>query len=196
MRAPSFSNQYEVGIDEQFPQFDATDLGYIAGEKIEFPELAHYGFDHGDKTAKLALVILGECGGIEMGPSQQKALWTAALFHDIGRRAELGKPDPEHAQRGATIVEAILRGMPDLWHDEVLRNTACRLVANHSKRPETKDPLAMALWDADHFEAARFEPGTQNGLLYLKTMSRPETLCTDWARSRSRLKTYMEFRGW
>lgn len=193
---PRFQNSREVSVDETFPQFDAQNLVVLHGEIVTFPELPYYGFDHGDKTAKLALVILGEdATPAENTARAQRAIWCAGLFHDLGRRAPLGTPDPDHAQRSATLAEAILRGHHDLWADEDLRETVCRLIAHHGTRP-AGDPLARALWDADHYEACRVAPGTREGLEYLKRQTQADTLCTAWARDKTHLQRYMQFRGW
>jgi len=55
---PMMKNSFEVGADDTFPQIDFSQLGKDEnGNPIEFPDLEFYGFDHGDKTAKLACVI-------------------------------------------------------------------------------------------------------------------------------------------
>lgn len=195
-KAPMMQNSFEVEADQTFPQIDFTNLGLDdEGKPIEFPDLPYYGFDHGDKTAKLATVILSHQGPQHSKPEHLRAVWVAGYFHDLGRTQPWTKPDPYHAARSASLLERVLKAT-DLWADGLLRDTACRLVANHSTRPETNDPLARALWDADCFEAARFEPGQREGLVKLKERTAKDVLCTDWARNHQRLKTYMEFRGW
>lgn len=194
-KAPVQTNSFEVSADDTFPQIDFLNLG-SPERPVDFPDLEHYGFEHGDKTAKLATVILSHIGGKSAKPENMRAVWVAGYFHDIGREEDWHTPDPDHALRSANILEHILRSDPSLWGDALLRETACRLVANHSKRPESQNPLETALWDADCFEAARFAPGTREGLVRLKERTDLKNLCTAWAKDRARLKTYMEFRGW
>lgn len=196
-KTPVQTNSFEVGADDIFPQIDFHNLGIgDDGKAIDFPDLDYYRFDHGDKTAKLATVILSVQGPRANTPQNMRAVWLAGYFHDIGRSQPWNADDPHHARRSADILERVLKTLPDVRGDDLLCSTACKLVAHHSSRPETRDPLAMALWDADCFEAARFMPGTREGLVRLKERTALSNLCTDWAKSRDRLKTYMGFRGW
>jgi len=194
-KPPVMTNSFEVSADDTFPQIDFTRLG-TPERPVDFPELKYYGFEHGDKTAKLATVILSHLGEAANKPANLRAVWVAGYFHDIGREAHWQTHDLDHALRSANILEHILRSDPELWADKLLQETACRLVAHHSTRPETQNPLDMALWDADCFESVRFAPGTKEGLVKLKERTALQNLCTDWAKDRSRLHTYMEFRGW
>lgn len=188
----------EIAPDENFPIFDITDLGAFDDDgrmtPIAFPDfLEHYGFKHGDQTAKLALVILSHHPQHNT-LANQRAVWTAAIFHDIGRSRP--GPDPTHPERGERILEHILRNRPDLWADEHLRHEACRLVRFHSQRPESHDVVAQALWDADCYEASRFSPGTPEGLRILKERTALTNLCSEWSKNRDHLRRYMEHRGW
>jgi hypothetical protein len=194
---PAQTNSYEINLEDNIPLFDFTDLGkFEDGTPIEFPDLPYYGIDHGQKTAQLASTLLSYLGPKTNDNTSHRILWTAGCFHDIGRTEPWNHSDPHHAQRSADILERILRGDSRYWHDDLLRAEACKLVANHSKRPEDGNPLAMALWDADCFEAARVEPGTPTGLKYLKSRTSFDVLTTEWAKDRARLKRWMDFRGW
>ena len=152
---PMQQQSFEVGADETFPQIDFRNIGlHEDGKKIDFPEIEYYGFKHGDQTAKLGIVILSFQGKEANTPENLRAVWLAGYFHDMGRSEVWTKADPNHAARSVHITERILKAT-DLWADERLRDTVCRLIANHSTRPETADPLACALWDADCYESAR-----------------------------------------
>jgi len=200
---PDKNVDMHLEMDHTFPHFDYRclgvstigDTGIAQGKPIEFPADSMYGIEHGQNTAKLAVAFLSYSGPAIDTVDDRRALWTAALFHDIGRNEYLGVPDPDHGMRGALLVEKILRAHPKYWSDERLRERACRLVAHHSTRPSPEgDPVAIALWNADCYEACRYRVGTTDGLMYWK--QRRELLIGDRAKETAALRKYMQWRGW
>jgi len=176
----------EIRHQDAFPPFDL--------ERIAFPETEHYDLAHGQATAKMAKFILEGWGDEHNTVTNHRALWAAALFHDLGRREPWNREDPAHARHSAECFERVIRADPVLWHEEALRETAARLIANHDRAPEPGNPLAVALHDADALEAARICPGTPEGLVHFR--ARTAGLLTPWVREPDKLRRYMESRGW
>lgn len=181
---PTAETSHSFGPNDKLPMFDL--------KSIDFPAVENYGYDHGKNTARLALVILSHAFPELNNQREQSVLWTAALFHDVGRSTPFGVEDANHAAQSAAILDKFIRGQDAYCHDVELRERACRLVARHHEVPD--EPLAKVLADADAYEACRVLPGTSEGLRYLK--ARTATLHTEWAKSKSNLKTYMGHRGW
>lgn len=168
----------EVGPDDDIPQYDLREVPWAPDP---------YGYDHGTNTARLSLVVLAREFPAENTAQNRAILWTAALFHDVARRAE---NDPEHALRSAEWLSAFLGG--SAYHYVSLREAACELVGRHHQSPS--GPLAVVLHDADALEGVRVSPGTPEGLRYMK--ARVGTVITPWAKNKDHLKRYMAFRGW
>jgi hypothetical protein len=189
-------SDFDLHTADGLPSFDFTDLGLdVNGAVLEFQHTDnYYGLGHGDACAKLTQAILATLGPKLDNHLNRSALWVAGLFHDIGRTEPFGKEDPYHAARGADMVERILRGHHELHGDELLRSVSCRLIALHDRPPD--DPVAQVLWDADHWEACRYMPGTPDGLKVLKERTSPHVLYTDFAKERANLRRYMSWRGW
>jgi hypothetical protein len=204
---PKYTQRLEMNMDDDFPQFDYRALGVprigdtgvaqgLGDDKpIEFPAGDVYGINHGEQTAKLAIAILAREFPDANNYANRSALWTAALFHDVGRQEYFGVSDPYHGERGARLVERIVRHSK-YWADETMRERAARLVAHHSKPPSGPgdDPLAICLWDADCYEAARYRPGTSDGLAAFKAAR--GRVVSGWARNAENAKVWMRHRGW
>ena len=117
-KAPMMQNSFEVEADQTFPQIDFTNLGLDdEGKPIEFPDLPYYGFDHGDKTAKLATVILSH-----QGPAAQQ---TRTPQSRLGRRVfprprtysavDETRPVPRRQERLAAGTSAQSHGSLGRW---------------------------------------------------------------------------------
>lgn len=91
---------------------------------------------HGRRTGKLALWLADRLDY----DVDRTLLYVGALFHDIG------KGEPNHAERGAAIAAAHLA--PHCLPDELA--TICELVRHHDRRgnPDATHPVRM-LQDAD-----------------------------------------------
>jgi hypothetical protein len=166
--------------------------------EIEWPD-EPYGVQHAMHTAKLALVILSHAFQEHDTPENQRALWCAALFHDLGRQTDFRVPDPTHNQQSAVLAGRVLKNpMHGVEFEATLHERVCKLIAQHSLLDDNlpTDPLACSLWDADAYESTRIMPGTHEGLTYMKKLTNPERLCTPWAKNRDNLKRYMQFKGW
>jgi hypothetical protein len=195
MQPLSWSPQqkHSVEVDDNIPQIHLQDLA----PGVFWPE-EPYGVQHGMHTAKLALVILSQTPKYDT-PENQRALWCAALFHDLGRQADFRIDDPGHNQQSAVLTAKVLKNPAHGIHFEAaLHERVCKLIAQHNLDESLMptDPLAVALWDADAYESARVAPGTHDGLIYLKKRTNPERLITPWAKNRENLKRYMQFKGW
>lgn len=166
-------------------------LAHFHLDTVEWPSVEHYGYDHAQNVARLALVILANEYPELNVSREQRVLWCAALFHDTGRTAPFGAEDPSHAQRSAALAEAYLRGDPLHGGDPDLRERVGRLIARHHEAPE--EPLAKVLADADAIDSCRVLPNTAAGLAYFR--ERTKTLHTQWP-TRERLRKYMVHRGW
>lgn len=200
---PTQTVSNNIEMDHTFPHFDYRclgvsmigDTGKAQGKPIEFPVDSSYDITHGQNTAKAAVAFLSYMGPAVDTVEERRALWTAGLFHDIGRQEYLGVPDPDHGRRGAELTERILKAHPSYWSDVKLIERVTRLIADHSKQPHVNDdPLRRALWDADCMEACRYRPGTGDGLAYWK--ERRALTVTEWGRDVNKQRKYMLFRGW
>lgn len=163
---------------------------------VPWPEHPLYGADHAKWTAKLAERILysvfEQQGRGEPTEQELNVIRGAAMFHDLGRTLKADqdwqRPEPGHGVRSADIARSVML-MDDLWryrqnaHDQI-----CKIIAAHSmpmiggrddgKRPT--DPFAIALWDAECLESARFDPNTDTGLII--TRERFNQTVSAWAR--------------
>jgi hypothetical protein len=183
-----------VEVDSNIPQFHLQDLA----PGVVWPE-EPFGVQHGMHTAKLALVILSHAYGEHDTEENQRVLWCAALFHDLGRQTDFRTEDPQHNQQSAMLANRVLRSPAHgVEFDAALHERVCKLIAQHALSDDTMptDPLACALWDADAYESTRVMPGTHDGLTYMKKRTNPDRLCSGWAKDRENLKRYMQFKGW
>lgn len=163
---------------------------------IPWPEHPLFGSDHAKWTAKLAERILQSVFEQQGrgAPTEQELniIRGAAMFHDLGRTLKADqdwqRPEPGHGVRSADIARSVML-MDDVWrfrqnaHDQI-----CKIIAAHSmpiiggrddgKRPT--DPFAIALWDAECLESARFDPNTEAGLRI--TRERFNQTQSAWAR--------------
>ncbi len=151
-----------------------------------------YGYSHGERTSALAVHIAKDCLAIT-NPNELNALRIAAMLHDVGRQEPWQRPDPEHARRSAAFTDRFLQNRND---PTSLIERTVRLVVDHTlERAELpRDPLLMALWDADSLESARFDPGNPEGLkIWTKRMAR---MCTEYGRNKQVRRIALRERGW
>jgi hypothetical protein len=191
----------EHEADSEFPLFDFHHLGKDRdGEPIDFPDLEYFKHGHGKWVAHHAVVILGHEYPHLNNRENNRALWTAGLFHDIGRTEPWTKSDPTAAKRSADLLDIIIRTTSATAGEEKLRETACKLVyaRDFRNRPSAfpDDPLLRCLCDADAYDASRFAPGTSEGLAVLKAATATAVLNTQWAKNKAHLRRYMAARGW
>ncbi len=175
-----------INPNEGVPRFDLRE--------IKWPD-DPYGFDHGKNTAQLARTFCSEFG---ISEQEERVLWAAAMFHDVGRKEHWTKEDPMHRIESARITELTLAKDPDLWSDVELREGACKLILAHTLNREKEsisNPLEKILWDAEIYESVRFAPGTHEGLIMVKERL-AQGLFSRWANHSPHLKKWMEFRGW
>lgn len=172
--------------DEGVPRIDLRE--------INWPD-DPYGFDHAKNTAQLALTFCAEFG---IPKKDERILWAAAMFHDVGRKGHWTREDPLHRIESARITEATLAKDPDLYGDLELREGACKLILNHTlnrEKDSVTDPLEKILWDAEIYESVRFAPGTHEGLVIVKERL-AKGFFSRWANHTPHLKKWMEYRGW
>lgn len=170
------------------------------------PDIARvYGSDHGFQTSQLTAYILEGLQGERSETYSEGDFWvarTAGLFHDVARAEPWQKTDPGHGRRSAVIVEDLLRGDSELAHWRSLFDDVCRLIAGHGLRPldgkgdwtEPTNPVAIALHDAECFEAARLSPGTDDGLVVMQ--KRLDDVISQWARNKEHQRRWRSTRGW
>lgn len=154
-----------------------------------------FGFDHAKNTAQLCLTFAAE---FEISQKDERILWTAAMFHDLGRKAHWTQEEPMHRIESARLAAEILTNDPDLWADVALREGACKLIMDHTlnrKKEEVTNVLEKIMWDAEIYESVRFAPGTHEGLLLVKDRL-SQGLFSGWANHSPHLKKWMEYRGW
>lgn len=117
-----------------------------------------YGYNHGLKCAELVDTIARSLGASEREVIIVRA---AALLHDLGRTEtrQFWAPEPAHAARGAGLAREVLEKEDNWRADADARREVQRLVGQHQleRPPPAGDLLAVALWDADSLEAARFD---------------------------------------
>lgn len=161
---------------------------------IVYPEVPHYGPQHGKNCSQLAVYIASTEGVTEV--AEVEALKAAALLHDVGRIRPVGESDVDHARRSAERADIFIRSDAAGSVQRALREHACRLVAQHTLSAKTppQDPLLRALWDADSLEAARIEPNTARGRAFV--VERYKRLLTPFARNPATQKRWLEKYGW
>jgi hypothetical protein len=160
-----------------------------------FSEVEHFGYNHGQETSVLAHYV-GEALGLSKASLETVKL--VALLHDIAREGDWHTPDPNHQRRSADKAVAFLKGQSELWHKQDMIGEVGRLIANLdlSAAELPVDPHLQALWDADSYEAARFSPGTSEGLKIFRKRTTSERLCTAWAKDPEHKRTWLAYRGW
>ena len=154
-----------------------------------------FGFDHAKNTAQLCLTF---CAEFNISEKDERILWAAAMFHDLGRKEHWSKEEPMHRVTSAKLAEEILAKDPDLWSDIELREGACKLIMDHTlnrEKNEVTNVLEKILWDAEIYESVRFAPGTHEGLVLVKERL-SQGLFSQWANHSPHLKKWMEYRGW
>lgn len=186
----NYRTEYEQEADRAIPQIELWSLPW--------PELDYYNSDHGRHTMYLAITMLNaiEDRGDTDDKLSARALMTAGLIHDVGRRRDWRKEDPDHAHRSAQIAEDALKRTPD-WADDKLRERCCRLIAQHdiSRDPrEISDPLAQALHDADCYESARIAPKTGVGQELFLARTSNDRLCIEWSKQIENKRHYLASR--
>lgn len=162
---------------------------------ITWSEVEHYGYPHGQEVSMLAHYI-GQFLGLPQSVLERVKL--AGLLHDCGRETPWQVPDPNHRLRSAEMAERFLRSQSEVWHKQDLIDEVAWLIANHDLSAETlpTDPRLQALWDADSYDAARFSPGTEEGLKVFRSRTKADRLCTAWAKERDNKRTWLRHRGW
>ena len=164
---------------------------------VDWPTVPHYGYEHGRDASTLAMHIAKILGVTR--PLDLDALRLAGMMHDICRvapweRWALGaEADPNPGRRSAEFVERYMqkRNQPT----ELIERTV-RLIIDHtlSAAELPRDPLLMALWDADALESARFAPGTSQG--HNVWRARTSRLCVDWSKQKDTKAIWMRYGGW
>jgi hypothetical protein len=166
------------------------DLRDVAWSTVE-----HYGYPHGQEVSMLAHYV-GEQLGLNKETLERVKL--AGLLHDLGRETPWQVADPNHRQRSADLAEKFLRSQSEVWHQQALIEETCWIIANHdlSAKELPTDPRLQALWDADSYDAARFSPGTVEGLKVFRERTKTDRLCTAWAKEANNKRVWLNHRGW
>ncbi len=136
-------------------------------EKANFP-IDPFGYTHATKTADIAERVGAFLG---LKGDELQLCRHVALFHDLGRRAPWWEKDPDCARRSAEAAMIVLKDNPDWFARPDMVARAGRIIAAHSLDRETLpdtiavegDKIAIALWDADSLECARFDPNGARG---------------------------------
>lgn len=130
-----------------------------------------YGFNHGREVSEVAQSIAASLGLVGDELLMARAV---GMFHDLGRRETAWyRPDPDHGRRGAERALHCLMEDPN-W--EALDGTGLlsrgiRIIAQHRlDGPPPRDPIAIALHDADILESSRHAPGTREGNALLERL--------------------------
>lgn len=188
----------------------AKDLTKIPWPRLpNSPEpLPYYGHDHAKQTSQLAVFIFNTLGkkgdrgnpfdDVELTDRDRELVKNAAFLHDLGRSRPWQENDPGHGLESARLALEVFHDDPGNWGNQDLASDVCRLIMRHSLTADraavAKDPLLTALWDAECFEAARFEPNTTAGGGVLRT--RLKMVITPWAKTREAQNRWMKYRGW
>lgn len=165
-----------------------------------WPTVEHYGADHGKWTAQLAEHIASMV--LSLSARDADIVRLAGFYHDLGRSLPFGNDDPNHAQRSAELAERVLRGDPQWWSRGDLIGEVCKLIAGHrlpplgrpQAVPRPTDHRAIALWDADCYEAARIAPKTETGMQIVR--ERYAQVITKWAMMPNNKMAWRKTRGW
>jgi hypothetical protein len=162
---------------------------------VTWSEVEHYGYQHGQEVSMLAHYV-GEFLGLPKNVLERVKL--AGLLHDIGRENPWQVADPNHRLRSADLAVRFLRSQNEVWHQQDLIEEVGWLITNHDLSSKTlpTDPRLQALWDADSYDAARFAPGTSEGLKIFRERTRTERLCSSWAKEVANKRVWLNHRGW
>lgn len=165
-------------------------------QDIPFSEVEYYGWDHAQQVSKLSALIAQVQFGMEGADLQ--AVTLAGLYHDLGRTTPWQQADPYHNKRSAELAVRYMTGAGKFQTDSALVEKVERLILLHdlSAAELPRDPMQQALWDADSYDAARIRPGSVDGLKLFKARTRPERLCTEWAKDPANKRTWLSHRGW
>jgi hypothetical protein len=190
---PLFLEQMEQRITAN--QQRAGTLPGLDLRDVTWPEVEHYGYQHGQEVSMLAHYV-GE--GLGLPKTVLERVKLAGLLHDLGRETPWQVSDPVHRMRSADIAVRFLRSQGEVWHQKDMIDEVGWLIGNHDLSSPTlpTDHRLQALWDADSYEAARFAPGTAEGLKVFRARTLNERLCTDWAKNKSNKRTWLSHRGW
>lgn len=156
---------------------------------IPFSTVPAYGWEHAQHTMLLAAYIAQMVGVTKS--YEMDAVKMAGLLHDLGREMPWQQPDPNHNIRSADKATAYLQKK---FAPTSLIERVQVLIAQHDLRKEElpRDPLAMALWDADALEGWRLAPGTGEGMRVMQQ----RRFCTAFANDDSIKRHYARSRGW
>jgi hypothetical protein len=96
------------------------------------------------------------------------------------------------------MAATFLRSQNETWHKQELIDEVTWLIANHDLSAQTlpTDPRLQALWDADSYDAARFSPGTMEGLQIFRERTKADRLCTAWSKEANNKRAWLTHRGW
>ena len=165
---------------------------------------AHFGAAPFDYSHALETSQLCESIGAFLGLTGDE-LWAcraAGMFHDLGRNIEVpagggdldrkngGKVSlwteraPNHARLSADLAEVALASDVNFTATHMTARV-CRVIGQHNIHgPAPTDPIALALYDADLLEAARFGRfyGQDIGTFEKFLHGRYSRLATEWAR--------------
>ncbi len=160
-------------------------------EKITWPKTPHYGFDHAKQTSQLA-VHIGQT--LNLSAREIDVLKAAATFHDFGRTKSWQEEEPGHAIESARLAHEYMHKSQS-WGDGDFINAVCRVIERHSlKGIPPSEPMLVALWDAECFEAARFAPDTEEGEQICH--ARFARVITPWAKLQEHQRRWKKYRGW
>ena len=162
---------------------------------VPWSTVEHYGYPHSQEVSMLAHYV-GEQLGLNKDTLERVKL--AGLLHDLGRETTWHVPDPLHRHRSADLAAKFLRSQSEVWHQQDMIEEVCWLIANHDLSSTTLpiDHRLQALWDADSYDAARFSPGTPEGLKVFRERTNNERLCSEWAKQKDNKKVWLHHRGW
>lgn len=178
---------------QQAPDADVSSETVML-DRVPFSETPFYSYrEHCEGVGRLALV-LGQTLGLK--DRDLRIVRYAGILHDLGRSQPWQRSDPDHGQLSARLADEALRRDPQYGADSAFRDEVCRLIAGHnlSAADLPKDPKAMALWDADALDSARFSPNTRDGIVVFK--ERTTRLCTVDARAEDVQLRWRKYRKW
>jgi len=206
---PAEKASHNVTLSDEAPHIDFRELGTFGGEKVDFPDLEHFGFQHGSDTQRMAWVLmsfedvedLGD-GRVRGLPEDQcvvntnynrRVMWLAAYLHDIGRTKPWDEEDKNAEARSAEIAMSVFDAYPEL-KEEKGGEYMLDVLNLIRQRTTGTTPLHEILREADRFEEARFAPNTKKAFERL-TKVWPK-MTTTFGRNKSRQLHYMKFKGW
>ncbi len=170
---------FEVDVSKETPHIDFRELGTFEGEKIEFPDVKYFGFEHGSNTQRMAWVLMSYADVDEDGvklPDEKcvidtaynrRVMWMAAFFHDIGRTQEWFEVDRGANARSIVLTRCVFEQYPELKEEAggKFMTDVLELMFNYKFG---KDALSKCLREAERFEEARFAPNTKKALARLE----------------------------